>query len=169
MYRPYSSPIGGAASSMDVLSTIRGLTQDFSMNFNTGNYDQVAGLFASDGIFMAPHNESIVGPKPIERKLREFGETGYQDLRLETIRVDSSGDMAMEIGRYSVSVVSENSSTKADRGKYVKVWRRLGAWRIVADCWSSNLPAASAQASEEKSMPPGDKVTVISTEVPKSA
>jgi len=169
MYRPYSSPIGGAASSMDVFSTIRGLTQDFSMNFNTGNYDQVAGLFASDGIFMAPHNESIVGPKPIERKLREFGETGYQDLRLETIRVDSSGDMAMEIGRYSVSVVSENSSTKADRGKYVKVWRRLGAWRIVADCWSSNLPASSAQASEEKSMPPGDKVTVISTEVPKSA
>ena len=169
MYRPYSSPIGESASSMDVLSTIRGLTQDFSMNFNTGNYDQVAGLFASDGIFMAPHNESIVGPKPIERKLREFGESGYQDLRLETIRVDSSGDMAMEIGRYSVSVVSENSSTQADRGKYVKVWRRLGAWRIVADCWSSNLPAASAQASEEKSMPPGDKVTVISNEVPKSA
>jgi len=169
MYRPYSSPIGESASSMDVFSTIRGLTQDFSMNFNTGNYDQVAGLFASDGIFMAPHNESIVGPKPIERKLREFGETGYQDLRLETIRVDSSGDMAMEIGRYSVSVVSENSSTKADRGKYVKVWRRLGAWRIVADCLSSNLPAASAQASEEKSMPPGDKVTVISNEVPKSA
>jgi len=169
MYRPYSSPIGESASSMDVFSTIRGLTQDFSMNFNTGNYDQVAGLFASDGIFMAPHNESIVGPKPIERKLREFGESGYQDLRLETIRVDSSGDMAMEIGRYSVSVVSENSSTQADRGKYVKVWRRLGAWRIVADCWSSNLPASSAQASEEKSMPPGDKVTVISTEVPKSA
>jgi len=169
MYRPYSSPIGESASSMDVFSTIRGLTQDFSMNFNTGNYDQVAGLFASDGIFMAPHNESIVGPKPIERKLREFGESGYQDLRLETIRVDSSGDMAMEIGRYSVSVVSENSSTKADRGKYVKVWRRLGAWRIVADCWSSNLPAASAQASQEKSMPPGDKVTVISNEVPKSA
>lgn len=169
MYRPYSSPIGEHVSSMDVLSTIRGLTQDFSMNFNTGNYDQVAGLFASDGIFMAPHNESIVGPKPIERKLREFGESGYQDLRLETVRVDSSGDMAMEIGRYSVSVVSENSSTKADRGKYVKVWRRLGAWRIVADCWSSNLPAASAQASEEKSMPPGDKLTVISNEVPKSA
>jgi uncharacterized protein (TIGR02246 family) len=168
MYRPYS-PVAGTGSSMDVLSTIRGLTQDFSMNFNTGNYDQVAGLFASDGLFMAPHNDSIVGPKPIERKLREFGESGYQDLRLETIRVDSSGDMAMEIGRYSISIVGENSSIKADRGKYVKVWRRLGAWRIVADCWSSNLPAASAQASEEKAIPAGEKITVISNEVPKSA
>jgi hypothetical protein len=49
------------------------------------------------------------------------------------------------------------------------VWRRLGAWRIVADCWSSNLPAASAQAGEEKSMPVGEKITVISNEVPKSA
>ena len=166
MYRPYSSPIGGSSSSMDVLSTIRGLTQDFSMNFNTGNYDQVAGLFASDGLFMVPHHESVVGTKPIERKLREFGESGYQDLRFETIRVDSSGDMAMEIGRYSVSILSEHGSSKADRGKYVKVWRRLGAWRIVADCWSSNLPA---ETSEQLSMPAGDKVTVISKEVPKSA
>src|ERR1700751_5066604 len=159
MYRPYSSPIGGSSSSMDVLSTIRGLTQDFCMNFNAGNYDQVAGLFASDGLFMVPHHESIVGTKPIERKLREFGESGYQDIRLGPVRVGSSGDMAMEIGRYSVSILGETGSNKADRGKYVKVWRRLGAWRIVADCWSSNLPAASAQASEEKSMPPGDKVT----------
>ena len=166
MYRPYSSPIGVSSSSMDVLSTIRGLTQDFSMNFNTGNYDQVAGLFASDGLLMVPHYESIVGTKPIERKLREFGESGFQDLRLETIRVDFSGDMALEIGRYAVSILGENGSTKADRGKYLKVWRRLGAWRIVADCWSSNLPA---EASERQAMPAGDKVTVISNEVPKSA
>ena len=79
MYRPYSSPIGGSSPSMDVESTIRGLTQDFSMNFNTGNYDQVAALFGADGSFMAPHHEAAVGPKAIERKLREFGEAGYQD------------------------------------------------------------------------------------------
>jgi uncharacterized protein (TIGR02246 family) len=165
MYRSFSSPVGSSGSS-DVQSTIRGLTQDFSMNFNTGNYDQVAVLFASDGLFMAPHHESSVGPKAIERKLREFGESGYQNLRLETMRVDSSGDMAMEIGRYSVSIVSERGATSDDRGKYLKVWRRLGAWRIVADCWSSNLPAATAQ--EEKALPTPDKVTLIS-EVPKSA
>ena len=165
MYRPYSSPVGASGPS-DVQSTIRGLTQDFSMNFNTGNYDQVAGIFASDGLFMAPHHESTVGPKAIERKLREFGESGYQNLRLETLRVDSSGDMAMEIGRYSVSVVNERGAASDDRGKYLKVWRRLGAWRIIADCWSSNLPAA---ASEVKALPTPDKVTLISSEVPKSA
>ena len=169
MYRPYSSPLTGSGSSMDVESTIRGLGQDFSMNFNTGNYDQVAGLFASDGLFMAPHHEAIVGPKAIERKLREFGENGFQDLRLETMRVDSSGDMAMEIGRYAVSIVQESGGIANDRGKYVKVWRRLGAWRIVADCWSSSLPAASVHQSQEKPAPATDKVTLISNDVPKSA
>jgi ketosteroid isomerase-like protein len=165
MYRPYSSPIGGSSSSLDVESTIRGLTQDFSMNFNTGNYDQVGGLFSSDAVFMAPHHEPAVGPKGIERKLREFGEAGYQDLRLETTRVDYSGDMAMEVGRYSVVVFSENSGSATDRGKYLKVWRRLGAWRIVADCWSSNLPASVS----EKPVNVSDKIAVISENVPKSA
>jgi len=167
MYRQFSSPVGPSGSS-DVQSTIRGLTQDFSMNFNTGNYYQVAMLFASDGLFMAPHHESTAGSKAIERKLREFGESGYQNLRLETMRVDSSGDMAMEIGRYSVAVVNDRGTSSEDRGKYLKVWRRLGAWRIVADCWSSNMPAAALR-TEEKSLPTPEKITLISSEVPKSA
>ena len=165
MYRPYSSPVGGSGSSLDVESTIRGLTQDFSMNFNTGNYDQVGGLFSSDAVFMAPHHEPSVGPKAIERKLREFGENGYQDLRLETTRVDYSGDMAMEVGRYSVSIFSGSGGNTIDRGKYLKVWRRLGAWRIVADCWSSNLPASVS----EKSVTVTEKIAIISDNVPKSA
>lgn len=166
MYRPYSSPITGLSSSPDVESTIRGLSQDFSMNFNTGNYDQVANLFSSDAVFMAPHHESSVGPKAIERKLREFGEAGYQDLHLETTRVDSSGDMAMEMGRYSVSIVHENGASLTDHGKYLSVWRRLGAWRIVADCWSSNLPNSSQQ---EKPLSISDKVAIIPNDVQKSA
>ena len=168
MYRPYTSPIGGSGSSMDVESTLRGLTQDFSMNFNTGNYDQVGALFASDGLFMAPHHEPASGPKAIERQLREFGDAGYQELRLDTTRVDSSGDMAMEIGRYTVSIVRESGVRFVDQGKFVKVWRRLGVWRIVADSWSSNL-ATSAQPAEEKPLQFTDKIKVISDDVPKSA
>jgi uncharacterized protein (TIGR02246 family) len=166
MYRPYPGSVGGSAASSDVETTIRGLTQDFSMNFNTGNYDQVAGLFASDGVFMAPHHEPVTGNRQIERKLREFGESGFQDLRLETNRVDSSGDMAMEVGRYSVSIFSDARGTQSDHGKYLTVWRRLGAWRIAALCWSSNL--AVDYRVEGRSGPAKDNVTVIS-EVPKSA
>lgn len=169
MYRPYTNPVGNPAGPMDVETTIRGLTQDLCTAFNTGNYDQVAILYATDGMFMAPHHESAMGPKAIERELREFGEAGYQDLRLDTERVDYSGDMAMEVGRYAVKIVRENGVTEFDRGKYVKVWRRLGAWRMVADCWSTNLPVGTGRRSEEKPTAVADNVTSIGEDVPKSA
>ena len=167
MYRPYTSPAGNIPPSQDVESTIRGLTQDFCTAFNTGNYDQVAALFAADGTFMAPHYEPVYGPKAIERQLRQFGDLGYQDLRIDTLRVDHSGDMAMEIGRYTVTIRQESGTKSVDRGKYLNVWRRLGAWRMAADCWSTNLPASAEQ--DEKPMPVTDKITVIADDVPKSA
>jgi len=144
MYRPYSSSVADSRPFLDVQSLIQNLAQDFFTNFNTGNYDQAAALFAQDGAFMAPHHEPAYGPKAVECLLRQFGDAGYEDLRLETVRVESSGDMAMEIGRYTVTIRQPNGAIFADRGKYVKAWRRLGVWLIVADCWSSNLPVAEA-------------------------
>jgi uncharacterized protein (TIGR02246 family) len=141
MYRPYSSSLADSRPFLDVQSLIRNLAQDFVTSFNTGNYDQVSALFAQDGAFMAPHHDPAYGPKAVERLLREIGEAGYEDLRLETIRVETSGDLAMEIGRYTVAIRQPDGTILADRGKYVKAWRRLGVWLIVADCWSSNLPA----------------------------
>ncbi len=140
MYRPYSSSLADSRPFLDVQSLIRNHAQDFVTAFNTGNFDQAAALFAPDGAFMAPHCDPAYGPKPVEQLLRRFGDAGYEDLRLETVRVEASGDMAMEIGRYSVAIRQPDATVRADRGKYVKVWRRLGAWLIVADCWSSNLP-----------------------------
>jgi uncharacterized protein (TIGR02246 family) len=140
MYRPYSSSLADSRPFMDVESMIRNLAQDFVTSFNTANYDQVAALFTQDGVFMAPHYDPAYGPKAVERLLRQIGDAGYEDLRLETVRVEASGDLAMEIGRYTVAIRQPDGTILADRGKYVKAWRRLGVWLIVADCWSSNLP-----------------------------
>jgi len=34
-----------------------------------------------------------------------------------------------------------------EMGKYVKVWKRLGAWLIMAECWSRTAAAASDRAA----------------------
>ncbi|MGA8273449.1 MAG: nuclear transport factor 2 family protein [Candidatus Sulfotelmatobacter sp.] len=140
MYRSYSNPLADSRPSLDVQSLIRNLSQDFVTAFNTGNYDQAAALFAPDGAYLAPHHDPAYGPKAVERLLHEFGDAGYQDLRLETIRVEYSADMALEVGRYTVAIRRPDGTIQADRGKYVKAWRRLGVWLMVADSWSSNLP-----------------------------
>ncbi len=147
MYRPYANSQPEFRPIVDVQSQLRDLTQDFATSFNTGNYDQAASYFASDGVLMAPLYDGAYGQKPVERLLRQMGEAGYSDLRLETTRVDHSGDMAMELGRFSVVVHSADGSSVPERGKYVRVWRRIGAWLVMADCWSLTAIAAKDLAA----------------------
>jgi len=139
MYRAVSFGASSSSPGSDAESTIRGLSQDFCTAFNTGNYDHAAALFRHDAQFMPPHRESFEGPKAIERVLREFADSGYEDLRLETASVDCSNDLAVETGRYSITI-RRGTTIIADHGKYLRTWRRLGAWLITADCWSSSIP-----------------------------
>ena len=166
-YRSYggSTPKGPL---MDVESTIREIDQDFCTAFNTGNYDQCVTLYAPDGCFMAPHHELVEGKAAIERVLRKFGEYGYENLRLEPIRVDSSGDMAVEMGRYTVSIRQANGTTVLDRGKYLNAWRRFGAWLKLADCWSSDLPPMT-QIGQESQETRSESVKIESSDIPRSA
>jgi ketosteroid isomerase-like protein len=115
------------------------------MSFNTGNYDQAASLFAGDGVLMAPQSDAAYGQKQVERLLRQLGDAGYSDLRLETTRVDHSGDMAMELGRFTLVVRKADGTLVPEQGKYVKVWKRFGAWLVMADCWSR-----TAQPGDER-------------------
>jgi ketosteroid isomerase-like protein len=147
MYRPYTSSQADFRPFADVQTQLRDLTQDFATSFNTGNYDQAANFFASDGVLMAPHDEGAYGQKSVERLLRGMGEAGYSDLRLETTRVDHSGDMAMELGKFSIVVRKPDGTPVSERGKYVKVWRRLGAWLVLADCWSLTAAVATERAA----------------------
>ena len=140
--RLFAGQFAGSPLLPDAEVTIRNLTQDFCMAFNTGNYDQAAMMFTPDGVLMAGHQEGVLGNKPIERRLAEMAENGYQDLRLETTRVESAGDMVMELGRYQLAIRRPDGTITMDRGKYLATWRRLGVWRLMATCWSSNLPVA---------------------------
>ncbi len=151
MYRPMGSGVPGSSPFLDAESAIRGLTQDFCTAFNTGNYDQVAALFAADGLYLAPNREAAQGPKAIEQVLGQYGDAGYQGLRFETTRVDHSDDMAIEIGRYTVTIQMGHAD-HTDRGKFMRAWRRLGTWRIIADSWNSSLPRVGniSPASETK-------------------
>ena len=166
-YRMYGSP-ASTPGQLDVGTAIRETTQDFCTAFNTGNYDHCASLFTPDGYFMPPNHELVIGTKGIERTLQRFADLGYQDLRLETIRVEHSGDMAVEVGRYSLSIRREDGTSALDRGKYLNAWHRFGAWLLIADCWSSDIPVIT-EASRGRQLPDGEKTEIIGGNVPRSA
>jgi uncharacterized protein (TIGR02246 family) len=168
-YMPYGSPSPVPGAPADVISSIRDANQDFCTAFNTGNYDHCAALFAADGCFMAPNEETAQGRKAVERKLQKFADQGYQDLRLDTLRIDHSGDMAVEIGRYRVAIRQTNGTTVIDRGKYLSAWRRLGAWLKTAECWSSDLPSSANEANKSTQYENEPKEGTIRPDVARSA
>lgn len=147
MYRSYAGSAADSRAASSVESQLRELTQDFAIAFNTGNFDHAAAIFANDGVLMVPCRDAAQGPKPIETSLRQFADAGYSELRLETLRVEHSGDMAMELGRFSVLLKEADGNVTPERGSFVKVWRRLGAWLVVADCWSRGTQAVREKAA----------------------
>lgn len=144
----YAGSGGPASPPGDAESAVRDLVQDFATSFNTGNYDHCAGIFVPEGQLIISHREVIQGQRAVERTLRELAESGYQDLRLHTVRVDAAGDRGIEIGRYTLSVRLPNSKLVMDHGNYLASWRRLGAWRIVTSCFSSSVPRSWQDAQE---------------------
>jgi uncharacterized protein (TIGR02246 family) len=159
---------GGPSSPRDAEAAVRDLVQDFATSFNTGNYDHCSGIFVPEGQLMISHRDLALGQRAIELTLRQLAESGYQDLRLQTVRVDAAGDRAMEVGRYSVTVRLANSKLVTDRGNYLASWRRLGAWRIAASCFSSSVPR-NWQDAQEWQMRAVERKEVNSPDVQRSA
>lgn len=168
-YRPYGESVPQPVPLNDVGSTIRNTVQDFCTNFNTGNYDHCAAMYTPDGYFMASNREMVQGKQAIQRALQQFADQGYEDLRLETLRVESSGDMAVEIGRYTAAIRQPNGTTVVDRGKYLSAWRRFGAWLKAADCWSPDVPLRPSAGTREDQLADSENLGIIGSDASRSA
>lgn len=151
----------------DAESTIREQVLNFCTAFNTANFADCSELFLPEAQLMIPDHEPFVGVKVIERSLREMADTGYCNLRLETSQVDASGDIAMEIGQYSAGIRTPNGALAIARGKYLACWRRLGAWRIAAHCWSRT--SLAGQESQERQLRAVERPEIIAHDVPRTA
>jgi len=57
---------------------------------------------------------------------------------LRPVEVDANGDMAGEVGIFTLSVPGENGPTKV-AGKYIVIWKRSGhTWQLHRDIWNTN-------------------------------
>ena len=55
--------------------------------------------------------------------------------------VSARGDMAADIGTYTLSYDGDGGRVE-DNGKYVVVWRKVGgAWRVVSDIFNTSVAA----------------------------
>jgi len=116
---------------------IEAQNREFMAAFNGRDGKAVAALYTKDARILPPGSPMLTGRDQIEQFWQGLIEMGGEKAVLETVSVELKGDLAFEVGKYSLTVGALN-----DSGKYVVVWKQdEGTWRLHLDIWNSSLPS----------------------------
>jgi uncharacterized protein (TIGR02246 family) len=135
----------------DVRKAIEEGAERWMTAFNGKDAATLASFYAADAIILPPNGPRVSGRANLEALFTEMFAIGG-DLKLAITHVDASGDLAYEVGSYSMSIQMPGTPPMADTGKYVAVWKRQadGKWLIVADTWNTDLPMPTPPPAERK-------------------
>jgi len=133
------APAGGPSLSR-AEAAVRKLTQDWALACNTKQLDDLVELYATDAIVLRPNVPSVRGTAAIREFFFSALDAGLGEVELEPLRVEAFGDVAYEAGRCKMLFPVAMGKRREERGKYLVILnRQAGDWRILADCWSSDL------------------------------
>jgi uncharacterized protein (TIGR02246 family) len=125
-------------------SNIRRIGEEWARHWNEGELDSVVAAYAEDAVYLPPHHEAVHGRDAIREYLKAPLCHGVTNLGFDVTYIKQQGPVAWDVGTYRMTIPQDGGNKKEDHGKYLTVWRRVGAnWLIAADAWSSDLPAAA--------------------------
>jgi len=139
-----SSPsISSDYSPGDAENAIRRANSAFAANARSGNAQTVVdNFYAPEAVVMAPNMPALRGRDAILQFWTGFLASGAVDLALTSTNVTQpSADLAIESGRYDLSLRPPSGQAIKDAGKYIVVWKKSnGQWRAAEDIFNSDLP-----------------------------
>jgi uncharacterized protein (TIGR02246 family) len=133
------TPVGGASLSRGE-AAVRKLTQDWALACNNKQLDDLVDLYGPDAIVLRPNVPPLRGTAAIREFFFAALDAGLGDVEMDPLRVEVFGDLAYEAGRCQMLVPFTMGKRREERGKYLlTLARQAGDWKILADCWSSDL------------------------------
>jgi len=137
-------------------AAVRRLTQEWVLACNTRHLDELTELYAPDALVLRSNLPPMRGAVAVREFFFASLESGLGEVALDPMRVEVSGDLAHEIGRYSALVPGTAGKRREERGKYLWVFSRQasGDWKLIAECWCSDLTLSSAESDIPKAVIP---------------
>ncbi len=106
--------------------------------FNAGDAAAVAGLYTEDAALFPPGGARVDGRAAIQAFWQGAIDSGMKVDVLHAVEVEAGGNMAGEIGVFTLTVPAENGPTKVN-GNYIVIWKRSGqSWQLHRDIWNTN-------------------------------
>ena len=119
--------------------------KQFTEVFNKGDAAAIANMYTVDARLLPPNSEMVEGRPNIQKFWQGAMTAGVKMVSLETLHVETQGNIAVEIGRYTTTMPGAGGTTTTDKGKYVVVWKREGqSWKLAVDIFNTSIPTASA-------------------------
>jgi uncharacterized protein (TIGR02246 family) len=127
----------------DAENAIRRANADFAAAARAGNAATlVDNFYAPDAEVMAPNLPAFRGREAIRAFWTAFLANGAVDVALTSTTVTQpSSDVAIETGRYDLSLRPASGQAIKDAGKYMVVWKKSnGRWWAAEDIFNSDMP-----------------------------
>jgi len=129
---------GGSLSRAE--AAVRKLAQDWALACNGKQLDDLVSLYAVDAIVLRPNVPPVRGTAAIREFFFGVLDAGFGEVEMDPLRAEVFGDIAYEAGRCKMLVPFTMGKRREERGKYLlTLARQAGDWKILADCWSSDL------------------------------
>jgi uncharacterized protein (TIGR02246 family) len=128
------------AQPFDFNAAIQKAIAEFESAAGAKNASKLAAFYTEDATLLPPGSTLIKGRPNIQGFWQSFLDAGAGDPKIRTVSVESSGELAYEIGTYDAIVPKPGGGTVQSSGKYLVVWKRQadGSVRIAADMFSPN-------------------------------
>ena len=129
----------------DVRAAINAANAKMVADYAAGDSKALAQAYTEDALMLPPDATRVVGYSAIEALWKSWIDAGIKNLTLKSTDVDSNGDLAYEVGEFTLQVPfkSQNSSTDEGNpstasGNYLVVWKRGadGVWRLKVHTWN---------------------------------
>jgi len=133
-------------------ASVRRVTQEWVLACNTRQLDELLDLYAADALILRSNHPPVRGAAAVREFFFSALDSGLGEVEVEPLRVEVAGDLAHEVGRYSALVPGTTGKRREERGKYLWVFAKQsgGEWKLVSDCWSSDLTLPGAESDFSK-------------------
>ncbi len=137
-------------------AAVRRLTQEWVLACNTRQLDELIDLYSPDALVLRSNFPLLRGAAAVREFFHSALESGLGEVEVEPIRVEVVGDLAHEVGRYSALVPGTTGKRREERGKYLWVFAKQsgGEWKLISECWSSDLTLTNAESDIAKAVIP---------------
>jgi len=134
-------------------AAVRDADAQWSKTAAGGDLEGTVAYYTDDASILAP-NAPVASGKPAIHAVWAslIGPGTSISWQADKVEVARSRDLAYIQGTYQLTMKDAQGNPVNDKGKFVEVWKKQsdGKWKVVADIFNSDLPAAPAPAEPKK-------------------